>query len=78
MTSAATTEFPAAARFSARINSGEGTAGLVDMQALSLEAWKATSDPELRAFPEETLRTAAEFAEKSFRQNVFSAPNHTK
>ena len=36
MTIAAKTEFPAAARFSARINSGEGTAGLVAMQALSL------------------------------------------
>src|SRR5579862_5040139 len=35
MTNAATTEFPAAARFSARINSADGTAGLLDMHALS-------------------------------------------
>src|SRR5580704_11230824 len=35
MTTAARTEFPATARFSARIDSDEETAGLPDMQALS-------------------------------------------
>jgi hypothetical protein len=35
MTSAASTEFPAAARFSERIKSGEEMAGLPDMQELS-------------------------------------------
>src|SRR4029077_9122928 len=35
MTTAAKTELPAAARFSARINSDEGMAGLPDMQELS-------------------------------------------
>jgi hypothetical protein len=36
MTTAAKTEFPAAVRFSARINSADGMAGLPDMLALSL------------------------------------------
>src|SRR5579859_297615 len=36
MTTAAKTEFPAAERFSARINSADGMAGLPDMLALSL------------------------------------------
>jgi hypothetical protein len=36
ITTAARTEFPAAARFSERINSDEGMAGLPDMQELSL------------------------------------------
>jgi hypothetical protein len=35
MTTAARTELPAAARFSARINSDEGMAGFPDMQELS-------------------------------------------
>ena len=34
MTRAAKTEFPAAARFSARINSGDAIAGLPDMDAI--------------------------------------------
>jgi hypothetical protein len=42
MTTAARTELPAAARFSARINSDEGMAGLPDIQELSpLEAKSA-------------------------------------
>jgi hypothetical protein len=36
ITMAARTEFPAAARFSARINSADGIAGLLDMLELSL------------------------------------------
>src|SRR3954465_10533002 len=36
ITTAAQTEVPAAERFSARISSGDGTAGVVDMMALSL------------------------------------------
>src|SRR3954463_11386817 len=43
MTIAAKTEFPAAERFSARINSVEDSAGLGDMQALSLVREDATS-----------------------------------
>ncbi len=43
MTTAANTEFPAAERFSARINSGGGTAGLPDMVALSPVHRDATS-----------------------------------
>jgi hypothetical protein len=57
MTTAASTEFPAAERFSARINSDDEMAGLPDMLALSLvrvkcakqikEHQEPTSNPEI-------------------------------
>ncbi|MFZ0861684.1 MAG: hypothetical protein WAN18_13440, partial [Candidatus Sulfotelmatobacter sp.] len=48
MTTAARTELPAAARFSARINSDEGIAGFPDMQELS--PLRAQSAKQIAAF----------------------------
>jgi hypothetical protein len=51
MPTAARTELPAAARFSARINSDEGMAGLPDIQKLSLLGGKSANKSRRQSDP---------------------------
>jgi hypothetical protein len=60
MTTAASTELPAAERFSARINSDEGIAGVPDMQELSPLREKIGNKSRQKISPRTESETAAQ------------------